>query len=244
MTDAAVLRCPGCGAPASADLYACAHCSARLATVACPSCFGRVFSGTRHCPHCGTRADRAESAADERTFACPRCSGELLVVQVGGARLRECARCSGVWVAPDDFTRVTTDAEQQAAMLAFRADASPAAAETRVQYLGCPECGKLMNRNNFQRISGVIVDQCREHGAWLDADELRRIIEFIRGGGVDRARAREKEALVDERRRLERARLTSDPAMRPVGTLREEPAPAPSLVGAAVIALFGLIGLD
>jgi Zn-finger nucleic acid-binding protein len=242
MPEAAVLRCPGCGAPATTDLHACSHCSARLATVACPSCFGRVFSGTRHCPHCGTRADRASSAVDERSFSCPRCAGELNPVQVGGVRLRECARCSGVWVAPEDFARVTTDAEQQAAVLAFRADAPPAAVEARVQYLSCPVCGKLMNRNNFQRISGVILDQCKDHGAWLDADELRRIIEFIRAGGVDRARAMQKQALEDERRRLERGWLVTDPAMRPGGVANQEP--APPLLTAALVALIGFFGMD
>tara|TARA_B100001093_G_scaffold125141_1_gene117724 strand:+ start:391 stop:567 length:177 start_codon:yes stop_codon:yes gene_type:complete len=30
--------------------------------------------------------------------------------------------------------------------------------------------------------SGVIVDSCREHGIWLDAGELRQMIEWSRAG--------------------------------------------------------------
>jgi Zn-finger nucleic acid-binding protein len=49
----------------------------------------------------------------------------------------------------------------------------------------------------------VIVDVCREHGTWFDRDELRRIVEFIRDGGFDKARAREMEDLEAKRRQLQ-----------------------------------------
>ena len=41
-----------------------------------------------------------------------------------------------------------------------------------------------MNRVNFARMSGVIVDACRGHGTYLDAGELHRIVKFIQSGGV------------------------------------------------------------
>jgi Zn-finger nucleic acid-binding protein len=40
-----------------------------------------------------------------------------------------------------------------------------------------------MNRSNYRKSSGVILDVCREHGTWLDADELERIAGFILEGG-------------------------------------------------------------
>jgi Zn-finger nucleic acid-binding protein len=57
-----------------------------------------------------------------------------------------------------------------------------------------------MNRVNFANFSGVIVDVCRQHGTWFDRDELRRIVEFIRAGGLDKARAREIQNLEADRR--------------------------------------------
>jgi Zn-finger nucleic acid-binding protein len=59
-----------------------------------------------------------------------------------------------------------------------------------------------MNRMNFARCSGVIVDICKQHGTWFDRDELSRIVEFISGGGLEAARVREKEDIKEERRRL------------------------------------------
>ena len=62
-----------------------------------------------------------------------------------------------------------------------------------------------MSRFNFANCSGVILDSCRPHGVWFDSDELRRIVEFISGGGLDMSRAKERLNLELERRRLEQA---------------------------------------
>lgn len=204
--EAATLRCPGCGAPASTDLHGCTHCGARLATAACPSCFGMVFRGTRHCPHCGAAAARAPQA-DAAPLPCPACRGELESVRIGDTAVRECGACGGLWLDNAAFDALCADREQQASVLRFRAEAAvPAPVPGAVRYRPCPECTALMNRLNFQRVSGVIVDVCREHGTWFDADELRRIVEFIQGGGLEVARSRERQRLEDERRRLEQAR--------------------------------------
>jgi hypothetical protein len=48
-----------------------------------------------------------------------------------------------------------------------------------------------MNRVNFAHASGVIVDVCTNHGTWFDADELRRVLDFISAGGLESARQRE-----------------------------------------------------
>ena len=59
-----------------------------------------------------------------------------------------------------------------------------------------------MNRINFARCSGVIVDICKGHGIWFDRDELSRIVEFIRDGGLEAARERDKAEIREEQRRL------------------------------------------
>jgi Zn-finger nucleic acid-binding protein len=55
----------------------------------------------------------------------------------------------------------------------------------------------------------VIIDVCKKHGIWFDRDELSKIIEFIRDGGLDMARAREKIQLEEERRHLEQMKRES-----------------------------------
>jgi hypothetical protein len=71
-----------------------------------------------------------------------------------------------------------------------------------IHYRPCVVCGKMMNRVNFGRVSGTVIDVCRGHGTFLDADELHAIATFIINGGLDLARQREKDDLVEERHRL------------------------------------------
>ena len=59
-----------------------------------------------------------------------------------------------------------------------------------------------MNRVNFASGAKVILDICRDHGTFFDRDELHRVVTFIQAGGLERARAREREALKEEQARL------------------------------------------
>jgi Zn-finger nucleic acid-binding protein len=211
--NAETLNCPTCGAAASTDATRCQFCDARLATVACPRCFAMMFVGSLHCSRCGAKAKRAESAGESVSRRCPRCRAEMESVAVGEASLRECARCGGLWVDVESFEQIIREREQQTVVLGA---ASIVPKETgiqvepnKVRYVPCPQCNQLMNRVNFARCSGVIVDVCKGHGTWFDQDELRRIVEFIRGGGLDASRAREKREIEEERQRLRYEQLTA-----------------------------------
>jgi hypothetical protein len=48
-----------------------------------------------------------------------------------------------------------------------------------------------MNRVNFDHCSNVIVNVCSRDGTWFDKDQLQRIVEFIRAGGLEQERARQ-----------------------------------------------------
>jgi len=67
-----------------------------------------------------------------------------------------------------------------------------------------------MNRMNFARCSGVIVDVCKGHGTWFDRDELSRIVEFISDGGLNASRAKEKIEIAEERERLRQEQRAVD----------------------------------
>jgi Zn-finger nucleic acid-binding protein len=110
------------------------------------------------------------------------------------------------------FEQICADREQQAAVLGAASPAPSNAVhgeDARVRYVPCPECAQLMNRINFARCSGVIVDVCKGHGTWFDPDELTEIVEFIRAGGLEASRAREKQALAEERRLLRQEQLAA-----------------------------------
>ncbi len=201
--DVQSLHCPNCGAAADPQAARCPYCRARLATVRCPRCFAVMFDSSEFCPKCGARASRAEDSA--AAVACPACKGAMTRVALGEAHLLECRGCDGVWLDAAEFERVCADREAQAAVV-HRWDAgAPVAVSGPVRYRPCLRCGKMMNRVNFSRMSGTIVDVCRGHGTFLDAGELHAVVTFIQAGGVDRARERELADLRDERRRLQEA---------------------------------------
>jgi len=201
---AETLNCPMCGAPASSDAPQCEHCGARLATVSCPSCFGMIFQGAKFCSHCGGRVQRAEVESDATPQPCPRCHLPLETVVLGATNLRECPKCQGLWVDTVSLEQICAERERQAVVLGMSAAAEnpPNGVIEKVCYLRCPVCQELMNRVNFARYSNVIVDVCKTHGTWFDRDELQRVVEFIRSGGIDSARDRQLAELKERQRQL------------------------------------------
>jgi Zn-finger nucleic acid-binding protein len=141
--------------------------------------------------------------------ACPRCAVELTPEIVGVLSFRRCGACGGVWLDPDTLrTLCEADAKPRygrAPEGAASDDPGPARREDGVRYLRCPVCGDLMSRVNFARVSGVILDVCRSHGAWFDAGELRAVRRFVRGPGLSKFERRR--ALDLERERLRSARV-------------------------------------
>lgn len=103
----------------------------------------------------------------------------------------------------------TADGEDQATILGSPIPIPHDEPPPNRRYVPCPRCRELMTPMQFSRRSGVIIDICRSHGVWFDRDELRRIIEFIRAGGLDRARALDKEELARAKRELDALRDTT-----------------------------------
>jgi Zn-finger nucleic acid-binding protein len=172
-----------------------------------------MFIGSKHCSRCGAKAQRAESV-EAASRLCPRCQSEMESVAVGSASLRECARCEGLWVDVESFEQIINEREQQSSVLGAasiipKQAGGVGSAPNKVRYVPCPECKQLMNRVNFARCSGVVVDVCKGHGTWFDRDELRQIVEFIRGGGLEASRAREKREIEEDRQRLRREQFAA-----------------------------------
>lgn len=130
-------------------------------------------------------------------------------IDLGSAALLECEACFGLWVDAETFEHLCADREAQAAVLHRWENPVARDADLRVRYRPCVRCGTMMNRLNFGKVSGVVVDVCKGHGTFLDAGELHQIVGFIRGGGLDRARERQLEDLKDEQARLRSLQATT-----------------------------------
>lgn len=202
-TTAQALNCPNCGAAVASDKTQCEFCKSRLKTVGCPSCLGLMFLGSKFCTHCGAKTVAADVVDSEKPGRCPRCTIDLQVLLLGDVTVRECERCGGFWSDAETFETICAEKEQQAAVLNFiGSDAHPHGHPAAISYVPCPDCDQLMNRSNFARSSGVILDICKQHGVWFDADELPKVIAFINNGGLSRAREKERLDIEEQRMRL------------------------------------------
>jgi Zn-finger nucleic acid-binding protein len=170
-----------------------------------------LFEGAAFCPSCGAARSRSQEPQPHAT-KCPACRGDMHWIRVGEVDLLECANCDGTWIEAAAFDTLCAEREQQAAIAHTAVqlkDKPPSAAPApeRVRYRPCPQCGKMMNRQNFGRLSGTIVDTCSGHGTFLDRGELHQIVRFILEGGFSRMRQAELERLKDETRRLRELEL-------------------------------------
>ena len=196
------LNCPNCGAAVADKSVHCSHCRSRLKTMSCSSCFGTIFEGSKFCPLCGKKAVAAGIIDAKNPGKCPRCKIKLTLLDIDEILLAECERCEGVWSDVETFETICANRENQAAVLRKFEEILHHPQLQKVQYVPCPFCKQLMNRNNFAKVSGVIIDSCKNHGVWFDAEELPKIIEFIRKGGLDYSRQKEKAQIDAEREQL------------------------------------------
>jgi Zn-finger nucleic acid-binding protein len=209
--DAQVVRCSACGAARTDDSGRCSYCGAEFTlherdlNTVCPHCFARVSDRARFCHHCGTGLAPESEAGADTELVCPVCrEGHHLASRRLGEEsvtVLECGRCAGLWLGHEVFRELVERAkkqslpagtipetpQQEAAKFRLPAGARVAAPQGGTFYRPCAVCRRLMQRVNYGHASGVIIDVCRDHGDWFDADELARILAWVRAGGDQEA---------------------------------------------------------
>lgn len=214
--DARIHRCGSCGAGVGETAERCDYCGSSIErepgrlSLICPECYARCPDDGRFCTACGVSFRPEAVRVEGFELPCPDCGALMPPHQVGGIGVNECTGCRGVWAPGESFERLVSRALEARRSAAPDAGLGPSPRvrggnplAQGVRYRKCPECQGLMQRRNFRKSSGVILDVCGAHGTWLDPDELEQIAGFLLGGGETSATLREE----DERVRKELARL-------------------------------------
>jgi Zn-finger nucleic acid-binding protein len=219
--DAVIARCGSCGAQVQPDAQSCTWCDSAIVrdldklSLICPECFARNTDQSRYCVACGVAFAPQPLPSDGRELPCPACDARMPPSQVAGVAVNECPGCHGIWVAGDHFDALVRHAAERSQERSPTAEAPRHSRgnplERGVRYRRCPECDQFMLRSNYKRSSGVILDECRAHGTWLDADELEQVAGFILAGGrtspaleAEHAAAERSAAAAFARARVER----------------------------------------
>ncbi|UCH82062.1 MAG: zf-TFIIB domain-containing protein [Nitrospiraceae bacterium] len=139
------------------------------------------------CPICGGHQSESQSSIHPE---CPRCGIELQLFISNDEEYDICPECGGMWLDKDEFYRATRERDVYKSVTT-KSEYRRVPIRGPIEYVPCVRCAKLMNRGNFGKISGVIIDRCSKHGVWLEAGELEKIQHFIADGGLDTSRDKE-----------------------------------------------------
>ena len=165
----------------------------------CEYCGKEINIAYMICPLCGGHLHSKEQT---QSPVCPRCKVQLGIHYRDREEYDICPECGGLWLDRGEFCLFTREYD------VYRKDDDKGEylrepSKDPLEYIPCVRCGKLMNRKNFAKLSGVILDECGTHGVWLDSGELGKIRHFIADGGLERAQDSAIESLRTELKDLE-----------------------------------------
>ncbi len=207
---AQTLHCSNCGGHLKKGEEHCRYCNALVdltharLNAYCASCLAMSPEGAQYCSGCGKALVTSAGAPRETGEKCPRCVVKMRSRDLGEHPTLECPICCGLFVEIEILEQLIHKHKEEATKLSGVPGAGPNQAtleKEQVTYVKCPVCENVMNRLNYGRISGVIVDYCREHGYWLDAGELEKVAEWVATGGLEKQKDRELEDSKTELRR-------------------------------------------
>lgn len=194
-----VVRCSSCGGARANKATECEFCRSSFTmhdydlNTVCHSCFTRVSDKAKYCHSCGTGVGAEDNIGNITDKACPACKSDQFLhtrqLRSDHPAVLECDHCVGLWLTNEYFEVIIKDALEAGESAIKPDDVQPHKIETyshqkTVQYRKCPDCNEFMSRQNFSRRSGVVVDFCKQHGRWFDAEELSRILTWVNAGGI------------------------------------------------------------
>jgi Zn-finger nucleic acid-binding protein len=193
--------CPRCGGSIKVGTRACPYCSSTVATCRCASCLAWNLAGAAHCQRCGRPLLAAEAGAGQASgCGCPRCGAKLQAREYADLSVDECDQCGGLFLSTAMVDQVVA-AHDTSTGLRLALPMRAIRREPNVRYIRCPVCQKMMNRQAFARLSGIVIDVCKAHGIWFDGGELSEALRFVEQGGLQRTREREAAEAAERDRR-------------------------------------------
>ena len=187
----------------------------------CKDCRRPMPHNRVQCVYCGGSPEK--DAPGFRAPLCLSCKGVMKSHPDYEKAVLQCKHCKSLWFGVGVLERMLAELEVEVELRTSNdPDMPPVVPPKRkpqpVEYRRCPSCDMPMKRENYKRISGIIIDRCLQHGTYLDGGELEALMEFMKAGGqaaadfhdeTIRRGQTEKRArdAVREKERAKRARL-------------------------------------
>ncbi len=183
--------CAACGRPRLDGLL-----GSHRDQLACPRCGEMMDRSCAGCPSCGTPIPRVGA---EPPSWCPGCGSDgpfvtwRMAADLGEPEVHTCAGCLGCWLEHAAWSTLRRHLEPSRLADPRRVPRVPLPdgfQSIPIVTRRCPRCAEPMLRENYGSISGVLVDQCLDHGWWFPPGHLHAVMRFVRRGGLLLARQR------------------------------------------------------
>lgn len=117
---------------------------------------------------------------------CPRCRLSLSESEYEGEHVHFCRTCWGYWLTRRQLFQITGSIQYRFSNQSVRAieksfetigDSNRQGSEG--ERIHCPVCGVEMANKIYMPDCPVKIDECDEHGIWLDTGEIKDLQVFI-----------------------------------------------------------------
>ena len=102
------------------------------------------------------------------TKSCPECNNKFSIVKLANIEIDCCIKCNSFWF----------DSGELMEFHGLESEVPSDNLKSRKSKYPCPVCAKIMREVVFKAPNNLLVDQCTEHGVYLENKELHRVIEL------------------------------------------------------------------
>lgn len=217
----------------------------------CSSCSAPLPANVNLCRYCGIRNDvdlqgrldyRVRTGAIDRI--CPNCETPLQTVELdlkgSDLLIERCSDCYGLFLDRGEIETLLDHSVSEVFDINTRhitnINKDRYRKGQKIRYIKCPVCSVLMNRVNYGRRSGVIVDECRIHGIWLESGEITHLMEWKKAGG--QLLDRQQQILAEHEKRKQERLARRESGYRPLPIERTLESELPEAISALISWLF------
>ena len=125
-----------------------------------------------------------------RGLKCPRCQLLLQQDEYEGHAVCFCTNCWGYWMPRPTFEAILQEhqyhfsrGERKTILQVLREQGDADRSGTESELIACPVCGAQMKRIPAVEGCPVMIDECSQHGVWLDTGELKELQVFVESRG-------------------------------------------------------------
>lgn len=119
---------------------------------------------------------------------CPRCRLRLAADEYEGQEVHFCTTCWGYWLTRSQLDQIVAGvkyrfSDREAQTVEQTLDAGDANRQgSEAEAVACPVCGAAMKKGKYTSNCPVQIDECGQHGLWLDTGEIKDLQVFIERG--------------------------------------------------------------